>query len=80
MFHHLDVSRSLCTSRSRPNPKITNKQVEHKTKQEHKSDKVFIPWFISPLRLAYVHVVEEATKDLVSFNLILVLKSREQVS
>ena len=46
---------------------ITRTQVTHR----------FIPWFISPLRLAYVHIVELATKALVSFNLILVLKSRE---
>jgi hypothetical protein len=48
---------------------ITRTQVRHR----------FIPWFRSPLRLAYVHVVEEATQAFrVSFNPILVLKSREQ--
>jgi hypothetical protein len=29
------------------------------------------------IRLAYAHIVEKVTKALVSFNLILVLKSRE---
>jgi hypothetical protein len=46
---------------------ITRTQVRHR----------FIPWFSSLLSLAYVHVVEVATKALVSFNLIVVLKPRE---
>jgi len=40
---------------------------------------LFIPWFSSPPKLAYIHVVEEATQAFrVSFNPILVFKSREQ--
>ena len=46
---------------------ITRTQVRHR----------FIPWFSLLPWLAYVHIVEEATKALVSFNLILVLESRE---
>ena len=43
------------------------------------NNKVFIPWFSLPPRLANVHVVEEATQAFrVSFNPIIVLKSREQ--
>jgi hypothetical protein len=48
---------------------ITRTQVRHR----------FIPWFGSPLRLAYVHIVEETTQAFqVTFNPILILKSREQ--
>jgi hypothetical protein len=37
------------------NPIYLNEQL----KSAHK-DKVFIPWFSSPQRLAYLHVVEES--------------------
>jgi hypothetical protein len=47
--------------RSGPNPRIRNKQVESNTNSKNTRDKVFIPWFSSPPRLAYVHVVEETT-------------------
>ena len=49
---------------------ITRTQVRHQ----------YIPWFSSPLRLAYVHIVEIATKALISFNLILVLKPKRMNS
>jgi hypothetical protein len=65
---------SLHTSTSGPNPKITNKQVDNNTNSKNREKMNFIPWFSSPLRLGYLHVVEEATKA------ILFLKSREQVS
>jgi len=62
-----------------PNPRITNKQVERNTNRKNTKRKVFILWFSLPPRLAYVHVFEEATQAFwVSFNPILVLKSREQ--
>jgi len=77
----LSSSRLGTTSSCRlgPNTRITNKQVESNKNSNNTRDKVFIPWFSLPPRLAYVHVVEEATQAFrVSFNPILVLKSREQ--
>jgi hypothetical protein len=46
-------------------------KVEHKGNSKNTKDKVFIQWFDSPQRLAYFHIVEEATKAWVSPNPIL---------
>jgi hypothetical protein len=41
--------------------RIINKQVESKTNNYNTRDKLFILWFSLLPRLAYVHIVQEAT-------------------
>jgi hypothetical protein len=53
-YAQVDRDQTLESPQTQVAMQITRTQVRHR----------FIPWFSSPLRLAYIHVVKDATKAL----------------